>query len=144
MNEARDQAILQAYREATELVTDIASRHRITQQHLYAILEKYGEPRRAERGIRLQNGPPSVRPVLSPMHAAVGDLIHTRRRRLFGPVSDFSKKVGLTQMTLRRIEAGTYDWSLSQMMTICELLDVGVEQVIQTAVPNLRRFQNAA
>lgn len=146
-SESRIDGIINAYSETLRPVSEIADEFGITQAGLYGILERYKVPRRAERGInlrKLKSTDQVVHRVISPFHAAVGATLKERRRRVGTTIREFSVEVGLTQVTLRRIEGGTYDWKLSQVQRICSHLKLPIDVMVQTATLQSIRFQNAA
>lgn len=140
-------AIIREYSDTFRPVEEIAAQFSITAAGLYRILTRNGIPRRAERGIRLRRtehrSTPRVFPVVSTMHAATGDLIGRRRRTAGGQLDEFARHLGVTKTILRRIEAGTYDPPLSQILAICDKLGLTFEQLAATAASQAKRFQNA-
>lgn len=66
----------------------------------------------------------------------VGKLIKRLRQEKDWTMSDFAKKIKISQPSLSRIENGTQELSLSLLSTICEKLDISLSDFFRRLESN--------
>ena len=145
MTDSRTAAIIHEYQSTQRRVAEISAQFGITQQGIYDILKRHNVPRRLASGVDLRRcrSEPKKHDVLSSYHQVIGEALSRHRQAKLGTLSEAAKATGLTQWTLRRIEAGTYDLKTSEILKFCDLMGLSLWKVIQDAERQAGRFQHA-
>lgn len=68
-------------------------------------------------------------PNLTPEHSRIGQLLYFRFEKLGTTLLCLEKKTGLGKCKIRRMFSGSQDWTLSDIMKLCEGLRMEVSEL---------------